>query len=403
MSTTNDHPDLPGQVHAEQTHVIVPSRPHWIEPTAEFLRKKAVLAGTCQESRSNKLVVALHEALANAIIHGNLELESHLKERDDDSFAEALAHRAADPNLAERLVDILVDYDGDRCRWIITDQGKGFDVQRALARLDNYDPEEMLASGRGILMMRSFMDEVQYEEGGRRLILTMGRASGAEKRTRPRVPFQQRLRVAPIRSDGSVDWDAAYEAISQNLSANGIALLQDKLAASARVLLGIAASRQMLYIPAEVRHCRILDDGLVELGCQFQASRDVPGGGGEEEYSSTAREEVAASIEALVASRQPVAIDHERRQHQRVVFNERLEVRASTAPQPMVGYSRDLSKGGIAFITTMVLSGLVTISIPPSAGGKPLHIRSRIVRCTEIQAGFFDVAAQFLGMTDIKA
>src|SRR5438067_336356 len=210
-----DTPDVPSTVVVEQTHLRLPSRPDWIEAVVEHLKVKAVLAGVCQESRANKLMVAMHEALSNSIIHGNLELASDLKERGDSSFAEALAVRMADPVLASRHVDLLIDYDGERCRWIISDQGKGFDVDRALARAASDDPEVMLASGRGILIMRSFLDDVRYEQGGRRIILTLLRASGAEKRQHDRQSFQQPLRIVPVRDDGSVDWEAAYEAVAR--------------------------------------------------------------------------------------------------------------------------------------------------------------------------------------------
>src|SRR5437016_2479310 len=164
MSQANDdRPDLPSLVHAEQTLVRLPSRPHWVEPTVEYLRQKALLCGACQESRSGKLLLALQEALVNAVVHGNLELSSELKEHADSSFAEALAQRAADGELSNRTVDVLVEYDGRRCRWIITDQGKGFDVDAAMRRLESDDPEVILASGRGIMIMRSFLDDVKYE------------------------------------------------------------------------------------------------------------------------------------------------------------------------------------------------------------------------------------------------
>src|SRR5262245_30567531 len=123
----NDAPNLPGLVVTEQMQLSLPSRPDWIEAAAEYLRQRAVLSGACDESRSGKLMIALHEAISNAIVHGNLGLSSELKEHDDTSFAEALARRASDPRLAERIVDIVVQYDGACCRWIITDQGQGFD------------------------------------------------------------------------------------------------------------------------------------------------------------------------------------------------------------------------------------------------------------------------------------
>ena len=168
-------PDVASQVLFERTHLVIPSLPHWIEPTVEYLRHKSVLCGACQETRARKLLVALLEALSNAVIHGNLQISSELKEAPDDAFARALAERAADPVLSARVVDILMDYDGDACRWIITDEGQGFDVERVMARCLSDDPEIMLSSGRGILMMHSFLDDLYYDLGGRRVILTLDR------------------------------------------------------------------------------------------------------------------------------------------------------------------------------------------------------------------------------------
>src|SRR5262245_55390964 len=128
----HDAPHLPGFVAAEQMRICLPSRPDWIEPTVEYLRQRAVLCGACRESRSGKLMLALHEGLSNAIVHGNLQVPSSLKEQGDTAFAEALAQRVADPHYVERVCDIVMDYDGQRCQWIITDQGNGFDFKGVL-------------------------------------------------------------------------------------------------------------------------------------------------------------------------------------------------------------------------------------------------------------------------------
>src|SRR4051794_35094994 len=175
MSAAPEKPCLPARVTAERFHLSIPSLPHWIEPTVEYLCQRAALSGSCHEARAGKLMVALHEALTNAVVHGNLEVSSELKERGDDSFARALAERAADPALAGREVEIAVDFDGAVCRWVITDQGRGFDVERVLARCLGDDPEVLLASGRGILMMHSFLDAVRFDQGGRRVTLTLER------------------------------------------------------------------------------------------------------------------------------------------------------------------------------------------------------------------------------------
>ena len=68
MADSTEIPLLPAHIVTERTHLVIPSLPHWIEPTVEFLRQKAVMAGACQETRSGKLLIALHEAITNAII-----------------------------------------------------------------------------------------------------------------------------------------------------------------------------------------------------------------------------------------------------------------------------------------------------------------------------------------------
>src|SRR6516164_1890187 len=106
-------PDVAGAVLAERCRLRIPSRPEWIAPAVEHLQERAARCGACQPSRAGKLMLALHEALTNAVVHGNLEVSSELKEHGG-AFAAALAERAADPHFAGRGITIEVDYDGAR-------------------------------------------------------------------------------------------------------------------------------------------------------------------------------------------------------------------------------------------------------------------------------------------------
>jgi len=390
--------NVAAQVVSERTRLVIPSVPHWIEPTVEFLRQKAVLSGACQETRAGKLMVALLEALSNAVIHGNLQLTSKLKEAGDDSFARALAERAADPVLSAREVDIVVDYDGERCRWIITDQGPGFDVEAVLARCLSDDPELMLASGRGILMMHSLLDGMRYDLGGRRLTLTLNQPSGTEKRRERRQPLQLPLQVVPLRPDGSPDLAAATPAVSQDLSQHGIALLQSELVEGQRIYIGIPRGGETLYVPAAVRHCRTIADGSVQLGCEFEvvAPPAAP---------ADAAEQLARVHEAVVdvlSQRQvaPLPAD-ERRAHPRVLFTGEVTVACDEPADAITAYARDLSKGGMAIISRVQLPLRPVVISLPRDGGATLRIRARVVRCNRIQEGFFDVGLQFLRLVDV--
>jgi anti-sigma regulatory factor (Ser/Thr protein kinase) len=378
--------------------LLIPSLPDWIGPTVDYLCQRAVLGGACSATRSGKLMVALHEALANSVIHGNLEVSSHLKETGDDAFARALAERAADQTYAERGVDIRVDYDGESCRWTITDQGRGFDVDKILARTQSDDPEVVLSSGRGILMMRSFLDEVRYELGGRQLHLRLQRESGQERRINARVPIHQTVKITPLAPDGSAG--QAYEALLRNLSEGGAAFLQDRLAPSQRILIGLWAQGRWVHVPAEVRHVQGRAEDLVELGCRFLSAEQMQ----TEEPAASAedQERVHEAIEALMAAHRSEPLPgHDRRLHQRVVFTETIQVQTTAEGTGIPGYARDLSKGGMAFITTAPVPLEVTLVVLPRAGGE-LRLRSRVVRCHEVKQGYYDVGVKFLQVAQVS-
>jgi anti-sigma regulatory factor (Ser/Thr protein kinase) len=388
MDTLLYPPNLADVLETEQVHIRIPSSLEWIEPAVEHLKNRAVAAGVCSESRSRKLMLALHEALTNSVVHGNLEAPSELKEQGDEAFVQLLAARAANPDYAQRVVDIHVSYDGDQCRWMLTDEGKGFDVARVLRRLEQPDPDELISSGRGLLMMKAFLDEVRYELGGRRVVLTLCREAGQERRRYPRLSVQHCVRVAPIDENGAVDWHAAQDGLLHNVSMEGLAVLQERLATSDRVLVGIFSEGQPLYVPAEIRHWRALADKVVELGCQVQATAPL---------TALYTPSTAQAIEGFVArlSQTPQDVD-ERRTFPRVIYTESITIQGLNAGDPTTGFARDISKGGIAFVTTAPLSLDVRQLTLPLQGDGSLRVMARILRCTRIMEGFYDVAAQFL-------
>lgn len=117
--------------------------------------------------------VALQEALLNAILHGSLELTGRLPQ--DRAGLDAVCRtRREDPAFAGRVVRASVELEADGLRVVIEDQGPGFDVDAVLSRRS--DAANGLL-GRGLFLMRSFMDEVAFEEGGRRVELVRARGS----------------------------------------------------------------------------------------------------------------------------------------------------------------------------------------------------------------------------------
>ncbi len=122
-------------------------------------------------TRENHFCMALEEALNNAFYHGNLEISSELKEDGSSRFIELAAEREKLSPWRDRLVFVteLVSPFGT---WItIQDQGRGFNVQAAIDRCN--DPEALLASGRGLLLMRAFSDELFFNGSGNEVTLVL--------------------------------------------------------------------------------------------------------------------------------------------------------------------------------------------------------------------------------------
>jgi anti-sigma regulatory factor (Ser/Thr protein kinase) len=394
MSTTPAAPEPAKMVLAEQTQLEIPSRLEWIEPTVEYLRHKALLCGACEEAQAGRIMLALHEALTNSLVHGNLEVSSKLKDQDNDAFARMLAERSVDPVYSNRSVRISVEFNGERCQWTLTDEGPGFNYEAILNKPEPTAEELWMASGRGIQMMRALLDEVRYEAGGRRVILALNQVSRPEKRQHTRWPLHQRVQVTPIRPDGSVDWQAAYEAVTQNLSQGGISLLQSSLARSDRILLGLDVDGQPMYIPAQVRHCATLNDNVVEIGCRFLIGENqaVPN-----QPQINLEEAIDDLLERLHGQ---FVIGDERRAHPRVNYNERIEIRRAQEDQPTVAFARDISHGGVAFISMVPVALESHVLTLPQEGRRMLHVRVQIVRCAAIAEGFYDVAARFQNLVD---
>lgn len=116
-----------------------------------------------------QISTALTEALRNAIDHGNLELDSKLRENDDNSYYDLGLARAQLAPYRDRRVHFRSRLTPSRAEYVIRDEGPGFDPA---SLPDPTDPENLLrASGRGIMLIRTFMDDVKFNETGNELTM----------------------------------------------------------------------------------------------------------------------------------------------------------------------------------------------------------------------------------------
>jgi hypothetical protein len=86
-----------------------------------------------------------------------------------------------------------------------------------------------------------------------------------------------------------------------------------------------------------------------------------------------------------------------------VPYTQQLAIYTEPKQPPLVGYARDISRGGIAFLTTTTLPRQVIVQFTAVRGEHPLCVRTEIVRCTRVQDGFYDIGGRFLALVDATA
>lgn len=122
-----------------------------------------------------RVAVALTEAVTNGILHGNLELNSDLRDGDGSAWDEECCRRRITAPFHDRRVIVDCRLTRDAVEFCIRDQGPGFDPR---AVPDPRSPHGIdRISGRGVLLMRTFMHDVRYNKRGNEVTL-LRRATG---------------------------------------------------------------------------------------------------------------------------------------------------------------------------------------------------------------------------------
>lgn len=122
------------------------------------------LRGALPGERRSNVELCLHEAIVNAIVHGNLGIASSAK--DDPQgyrvFSRLVGERLSDPAIRRRRLDLLVQWTDGAIIIGVGDQGNGFDASLLPATTPG-----TARSGRGFVMMRALASAVTIGDGGR--------------------------------------------------------------------------------------------------------------------------------------------------------------------------------------------------------------------------------------------
>lgn len=126
--------------------------------------------GVFCENTCLKISNAIDEALLNAYYHGNLEVSSELREGDASRFHQLADERREIAPYRDRRIHVQISMTAEHLCVEIRDEGPGFRPDDVPDPTDDRFLER--AHGRGIMLMRMFMDQVEFNEIGNQVVLT---------------------------------------------------------------------------------------------------------------------------------------------------------------------------------------------------------------------------------------
>ena len=140
--------------------------PTLIGPLVDLAQQICASLGLCDLNGRVRIAAAFEQALLNALFRGNLEIDADVPPADNLKLVE---ERRSQSPFAERNVYVDLAISGQEARFVVRDEGPGFDTSSLSS---DSKPESLEgASGRGLVLMRTLMDEVTYNDRGNEVTL----------------------------------------------------------------------------------------------------------------------------------------------------------------------------------------------------------------------------------------
>ena len=160
---------LLGTLASTESRFTLANDPALFSPLIDYLLEQMVTMKLFNGQQLTRIGVALHEALTNAIHHGNLELDSELRRVDKVLYEKLAEERRDTAPYANRRINVTASLSHCAINIAVADEGPGFDPTHALD--PNTEIKMDRSGGRGLLLIRSFMDRVAHNSRGNEITM----------------------------------------------------------------------------------------------------------------------------------------------------------------------------------------------------------------------------------------
>ncbi len=173
---------LIGCLESTQYHFALDNDPTLIPPLVDLIQQMLAGMQACDASRRMHTGIALEEAMLNAVLAGNLEMDGEqvqdargqLRQQQRSALVESRRKTAP---YSDRVAHVDVSISRAEAKFVIRDEGQGFDLSCVPEKHDAETLEHR--DGRGLVLMKNFMDDVRFNGSGNEVTMVMRCDPGA--------------------------------------------------------------------------------------------------------------------------------------------------------------------------------------------------------------------------------
>lgn len=167
--TNRQHQRLLGCLARLESQFVLENDRALIPPLINYFQEQMARLQLCDQTTRVRVGVALEESLLNALYHGNLEVSSDLRQEDDGAYHRLADERRQAAPYRDRHIHLRATLSRHEAVFVVRDEGPGFDPARLPDPTDPTNLEK--TSGRGLLLIQTFMDAIAYNPTGNELTM----------------------------------------------------------------------------------------------------------------------------------------------------------------------------------------------------------------------------------------
>jgi len=149
---------------------VLTNDPQRVQTLINHLQDHMIMMNLVDQGGAIRVGTALHESLINAMEHGNLEVSSELREGSDILvYRRTVDERRIQKPYCDRRVIVTARFSRNEAIFNVRDDGTGFDTTKLPDPRSSKNIQK--CSGRGLFLIRTFMDEVSFNQTGNEITM----------------------------------------------------------------------------------------------------------------------------------------------------------------------------------------------------------------------------------------